>query len=296
MSPQHEPRPSEQPAASGTEDPFLVRELRSTEDFEASVRLQRAVWGAGFTDCVPATLQRVARKTGGLVAGAFREEELQGLVLGFGAVISGAPSHWSHMLGVRGEARGHGLGMRLKLFQRELLMERGITEAYWTFDPLVARNAHLNLNRLGAEVAEYVVDMYGDQTGSRLHGAMATDRLIVRWRLGGERARAAIGGAFCGSEERADPGARLLSHSEGSVRARRPPPADDRVYLEVPADVSAVLRDAPPLASAWRLAAREAFLDSLERGYAVTAFVTTRERRSYYVLERESPAPSTLRP
>jgi len=296
MSPQDEPRSSEEPTASGTEDPFRVRELRSAEEFEASVRLQRAVWGAGFSDCVPATLQRVAEKTGGLVAGAFRDERLQGLVLGLGAVIAGAPSHWSHMLGVRKEARGHGLGMRLKLFQRDRLLERGIADAYWTFDPLVARNAHLNLNRLGAEVAEYVVDMYGDHTGSRLHGAMATDRLIVRWRLEGKRARAAIAGAFPGRVERVDRGARLLSRSEGSVRARRPAPARDRIFLEVPSDISSVLQDAPEDAAAWRVAVREAFRESLQRGYAVTAFVTTRDCRSYYVLAREGAAPSRPRP
>ena len=91
------------------------------------------------------------------------------------------------MLAVDREARDLGLGTRLKLYQRELLLPLGVEEVRWTFDPLEARNAHLNLNHLGAEVAEYVEDMYAGEMGSELRRGIGTDRFILSWQIAGER-------------------------------------------------------------------------------------------------------------
>ena len=77
------------------------------------------------------------------------------------------------------------MGWALKAYQREVLLERGITTMFWTFDPLESRNAHLNLNKLGAVADEYVQDMYG-QTDSPLHRGIGTDRFIPRWDLSSE--------------------------------------------------------------------------------------------------------------
>jgi predicted GNAT superfamily acetyltransferase len=98
--------------------------------------------------------------------------------------------HWSHMLAVHPSVRDLGLGRRLKAFQRELLLSIGVTTMEWTFDPLEARNANLNLNILRAEVAEYVEDMYKGEEGSELARGIGTDRFIVSWRptvAGGQR-------------------------------------------------------------------------------------------------------------
>ena len=90
----------------------------------------------------------------------------------------GKPIHWSHMLGVREDVRGMGVGRHLKEMQRAELARRGITRVLWTFDPLQARNAHLNFNRLGVRLIDYVENMYGI-TASPLHHGLATDRLVV---------------------------------------------------------------------------------------------------------------------
>jgi len=89
------------------------------------------------------------------------------------------------MLAVR-ETRGHRLGVKLKLYQRELLLQQGVDTARWSFDPLVAKNAHINLNRLGAVVVEHVENMYGD-SNSTLHAGLGTDRFVAEWRLADER-------------------------------------------------------------------------------------------------------------
>src|SRR5262249_6108148 len=116
---------------------------------------------------------------GGLAAGAFdRGGELLGFVFGVSGVRDGELVHWSHMLGVRESARNLGLGRMLKEHQRVALAKLGIRRVFWSFDPLMAKNAYFNFNRLGASVVEYVPDMYGT-TASPLHLGLPTDRLVV---------------------------------------------------------------------------------------------------------------------
>ena len=170
-----------------------IRPLDSRGDYDACVRLQREVWGADFVDVVPATILMVSQRVGGVAAGAFDADgRLLGFVFGISGLRGGEPVHWSDMLAVRPEARGAGLGKRLKHFQRGQLLERGVRRMLWTYDPLVARNANLNLNGLGAAPVEYVVDMYGD-THSTLHAGLETDRFVVEWRLDAPRGAAAAG-------------------------------------------------------------------------------------------------------
>src|SRR5437660_8147959 len=95
------------------------------------------------------------------------------------------------MTGVASDYRDRGVGRLLKLFQREEALGRGIRLIQWTFDPLELRNAHFNLNRLGAISRRYLANLYGTTT-SPLHRGLATDRLLVEWRLDSSRAVAAI--------------------------------------------------------------------------------------------------------
>src|SRR2546430_9685149 len=95
------------------------------------------------------------------------------------------------MTGVLSDYRDRGVGRMLKLYQRDEALSRGIRLIQWTFDPLELRNAHFNLNRLGAICREYLPNLYGVTT-SPLHRRLATDRLLVEWRLPSPRAGAAV--------------------------------------------------------------------------------------------------------
>ena len=160
-----------------------IRPFASRADYDACVQLQREIWGERFVDVVPATILMVSQRVGGVSAGAFDTAgRLLGFVFGISGIRDREPVHWSDMLAVRPEARGAGLGKRLKLYQRDRLLEQGIRRVLWTYDPLVARNANLNLNCLRARPVEYVVNLYGD-TRSALHAGLDTDRFIVEWRL-----------------------------------------------------------------------------------------------------------------
>src|SRR6266480_1513462 len=230
---------------------MTLRNLDRWRDFEACVELQRDTWGRDFSACVPAAVLMVAQRVGGVTAGAFDAEgRLQGFIFGLTGYSGGRPMHWSHMLAVRERARDAGLGIRLKLYQRKLLLKNGVDTARWTFDPLVAKNAHINLNRLGAVVVEHVENMYGD-SNSTLHAGLGTDRFVAEWRLADER----VGRVIAGLE---------------SARGESSPGSPVRV--EIPADIYDVLGHAPREAVQWRVRTRAAFRQHLAQGYRVMAF------------------------
>ena len=168
---------------------------------------------------------------------------------------------WSDMLAVRPASRGAGIGEQLKRCQRELARAAGVETMRWTFDPLVARNAHLNLVRLGAHVAEYVPNMYGGNTGSPLHGGVPTDRFIATWDLvGGESAA-----------EHAPPTDAPIVNAPDAHGTPMVGPLPDapHVRIAIPRDVYALASEhrAP-----WRETTRRAFLSYLGRGYGIVGF------------------------
>ena len=113
-----------------------------------------------------------------------------GATLGFLGWNGGVHLH-SHMNAVDAAARGRGIGVALKLRQRALCLAHGITEVRWTYDPLIRRNARMNLVRLGAEVIAFHPDFYGDLRDA-ISGVDRSDRFEVRWRLDAPRTARAL--------------------------------------------------------------------------------------------------------
>ncbi|HEY0779379.1 MAG TPA: hypothetical protein VGD56_15540 [Gemmatirosa sp.] len=276
--------PTADGGVDGTVDDVVVRRVETLAEYQACVAVERETWGADFREYVPATILMVAQKLGGVVAGAFAPDgAMLGFVFGMAGVMDGRVVHWSDMLAVRSAARGARVGERLKHFQRELARAAGAEAMYWTFDPLVARNAHLNLARLGARAIEYVPNMYGDDTGSVLHAGLPTDRLVARWDL------AHGDGLAAAPPLHARPAPVVIAVPPDGTPAFAPAPADaPLVRIAVPPDF---LDLAPERRAAWRTAAREAFVFYLQRGYAVSAFRrATDDMLPFYELERLAPA------
>lgn len=249
-----------------------LRSFASAADFEACVELQKVIWGRDFSDVVPLSILKINQKVGGVSAGAFTPDgRILGFVWGMTGVRDGKPFHWSHMLGVAPEARDLKLGERLKWFQRELLLPLGVEDVEWTYDPLEARNAHLNLNKLGAEVKEYVEDMYAGEMGSDLARGIGTDRFIVRWRIAGPRSEKEPAAAFAAAP--------ILSVQAGDEAF--PLPLNQHVRVEIPTDIQAVKEEDIDRAAAWRSSTRRAFLHYFARGYQVTAYLRDGSRRFY---------------
>jgi chorismate synthase len=201
-------------------------------------------------------------------------------------VERGRVVHWSDMLAVRHEARNLGIGLRLKLFQREAARAAGADRMYWTYDPLVARNAHLNVNKLGVRAVEYVVDMYGD-TGSELH-RLGTDRLIVAWPLHEAADAARISRPVVDTH-----GAPILN-AEGTHGWTFTPPDDAPAVarIVVPLDIGGLQLESPAAAAAWRESTRPAFRWALAAGYQIDRFdVDAAGGRGAYVLRRTTDRP-----
>jgi predicted GNAT superfamily acetyltransferase len=244
----------------------VIRDLASTADYDACVRLQRETWGAGYTDPVPPSMLRVSQRLGGLAAGAFdAADRLVGFVYGLTGILDGTVIHWSHMLAVTPSWRGRGIGRSLKEYQRSALRGTQVAAVCWTFDPLVAAHGRRNLSRLGARVRDYLVDVYPN-TGSELH-AFGTDRLVVWWPVEDARPDHGLG----------VPGA--------------PGAAAAALRIEVPPDILSVANRSLEQARAWRVTTRAAFTRAFAAGYRVTGFLEDRDR-CCYVLERASGAAS----
>jgi predicted GNAT superfamily acetyltransferase len=240
-----------------------IRLLETLDDFRACVALQRETWGAASRDLVPPAILQITGKTGGVVAGAFDSNgTMLGFVYGITGWMDGEPCHWSHMLAVGEAHRNQGIGRDLKAFQRSKVASLDIPTMYWTYDPLVARNAHLNLEKLGVSVVEYVPDMYGDDESSTTDSVIGSDRFVVRWDV---KTRQPRGGR------------------KARVEA-------SRTRVEIPADIQQLKQDAPDEARVWRSRTREALQSHLASGRRVTGFHRgSGTEPSYYTLTSNPP-------
>ena len=171
---------------SANNDAIEIRKCHGLEELRRAVALQQEVWNFTDAELVPLRLFVVAEKVGGQVLGAFDRSEMVGFALAVPGMRGGHSYLHSHMLAVRKEYRNGGLGRRIKLFQREEALQRGIELIEWTFDPLEIKNAYLNVEKLGAIARRYTINQYGITT-SPLQGGLPTDRLIAEWWLKSKR-------------------------------------------------------------------------------------------------------------
>lgn len=267
-----------EPTAIGEPPLPAIRPLASLEDYAACVALQEETWGAGFSERVPTAILKVSQRIGGVTAGAFDDNgRMLGFVFGMTGVEGGQLVHWSDMLAVRPELHNRGLGRQLKEYQREVLQQIGVRRIYWTYDPLVARNAHFNFNRLGVYAVEYVENMYGGNTASALHRGVGTDRFVVAWPileaaplyLTGERTPGIAGSA-------------PVLNAGGDLDL----PGDAApVRIEVPCDIATVQSRAVDEAARWRSSTRQAFRAAEHAGYVVSGFYRDAANgRCFYLL------------
>jgi predicted GNAT superfamily acetyltransferase len=282
--------PAQRAPAAAPSDGITIRRVATTPEYDACVAMQHDIWGHDFTEIVPGTMLRVTQKIGGVTAGAFDASgRLLGFVFGMMGSMGGRLVHWSDLLAVHPDARNKGLGRRLKLYQRELLLPLGVETMFWTYDPLVTKNAYLNIVRLGARPTEYVVDMYGADTHTLLHGGIGTDRFVVAWDLATEG----------GANAKADPALDAMAqkapivndltaparHTKGDTNLEMPDV--ETVRVEVPSDIEAVIAGDIAAASRLREATRRIFTHYMGRGYGVTGFTHQMpDDRYYYILSR----------
>lgn len=257
---------------STPEDDITIRECASIEEFDACVALQREAFGLPDLELSPRRHLIVARSAGGWTLGAFDGGgRLVGFVLTQVAVrppreIIG----YSHMMAVARDAQNRGLGARLKWAQRERALAEGVRFIRWTWDPMQARNAHFNLNRLGVVVRRYAENYYGTdystatgEFGRQL--GLASDRLVAEWELETPRVEALA------RDDRP-------SWGGGAAAA-----------VQIIPDWSALLKGDPEGARREQLRVREEFRAALAAGLVCAAFDRDAERPRYLFFVNSEP-------
>lgn len=164
-------------------------------EFDACLDLQREVFRFSELEVSPRRHHIVTKHAGGFTLGAFAGRKLVGLALTIPAFRGTERIFYSHMAAVLRDYQSHGIGARLKWAQRERALEEGVGFIKWTFQPVQARNAYFNLEKLGVVVRRYMPNFYG--TGFSNSGGeseLDSDRLFAEWELESEKVRTLAGG------------------------------------------------------------------------------------------------------
>ena len=254
---------------------FEIRELHGFKETAALIALEERIWGVG--EGMNRDLLTAMIHTGSLAAGAFTTDgEMVALMLAF--PTRDANIQHSHGMGVLEPYRRFGLGAKLKWFQRAWCLERGINTVQWTYDPLRAANAKLNLHKLGVGVGTYYENYYGLMRG--INEGAPSDRFLATWDLNSAGVLARLEGA----EPRMITGAALTN----TVIESKPIEThlnleQAQITFEIPKDFPAMQRKNATLAIEWREHSRMVFNHYFARGYRVTDFDANTNR---YLLER----------
>ena len=298
MPPTHEIHPATE--ATGVVSDDVVDEATATADAAAAhasvvlhdihdhrgadeaTRLLDQVWRRSHGSVLSAEALIAISHAGGQVTLATRE----GRVVGTTAALVGRDHRdgqvfiHSHVTGVHADEVGTGIGRALKWYQRLWCLNRGIEEVRWTFDPLVRRNAVLNLVVLGARAASYELDVYGPMDDQRNAG-LPTDRLVASWDLCAPRTRAAATGRAAAPDVDAlvRAGAEPLLVAAGDEPELRTTNVARRL-VQVPADIESIRARDRDLAAAWATAVRATMGAAMREGARVTGIT----RDGWYVL------------
>ena len=171
---------------------IAVRECTTIDEFDKCICLQREAFGLPELEISPRRHLIVSRRAGGWTLGAFMGDQMIGFVHHLVAVRDNEIIGYSHMMAVAVAYQNRGVGARLKWAQRERALAEGRNFIKWTWDPMQARNAHFNINRLGVIVRSYGVNFYGTDYHTEVGEAggkygIDSDRLFAEWELNSER-------------------------------------------------------------------------------------------------------------
>ena len=231
-----------------TGDEFTIRECKSLDDFQKCVDLERRVWKNEDIDIMPVRLYQISKACNAPTIGAFSSA---GRLVAFGhttiALCDGRVAYHSHMLAVEPELRDQNLGYKVKLAQRKHALTAGVDLIFWTFDPLISRNAHFNINKLGVILRRYERNYYGQGVSTGFHRDVPTDRVIAEWWVASDRVSTVLEG-----------GASNL----GNVTAE----------IEIPDDIDSIRSRSISEHLEWRMRVREQLESQFASGSIVCGF------------------------
>jgi len=262
-----------------------IRLLKTTSEFEQAVNLQKVYWGDDMSDIIPTHMLISIANYGGHILGAYVESALVGILVGFiGADFKKTPNASQSMLimskrmVVLPQYRGRKIGEKLKLAQAEFARQHDIKLVTWTFDPVLSRNAYLNIHKLRAVIQTYKDDYFGKDA---VNPTMRADRIVANlWvnhpRLNIETLPDARNAQIINQTNHDAMMKPLAIHQ----------PSEEIHRFEIPPEFVPIDRIDPSLGKQWRNHIREGFHTMLDNGYVATDFVRV-DDRSFYVFTKD---------
>jgi len=229
-------------------DLIQVRSLDNIQDQDSGRKIFDLTWAMNSgTEITPNLLQAMVH-SGSYLSGAFIDNKIVGAAFAFPATSSGLHLH-SHMTAVLDEYRDKGVGYALKIDQWNWAKKHQYPYLSWTFDPLVRRNAKLNVVKLGVDISSYHPNFYGEMPDA-LNAGDESDRLMVLWRT---------------------------DIDEPKVRELITHPKPEDILIEIPEDIVAIRSEDKSESMKWRRQVRDQFLAAFERNGKVVGFSTNNE-------------------
>lgn len=243
-----------------------IRECTTLEELLLCQELQKEVFGLPDIEVSPVRHLVVTRSAGGFILGAFSGGRLVGFVLSVPGFTGEKRFFYSHMTAVAKDFQNAGIGAKLKWAQRDFSLAQNVDLIKWTFQPILARNAHFNLNRLGATIKKYVPNFYGTDyyTAHLENGKLGldSDRLYADWDLNSEKVSAISKGE---------------SGEETGEAVRK---------VEIPADWNALMNDDLPKAIAEQRRVKSELTEAFEQGLIARAFERSESHPKYLLFRK----------
>ena len=227
---------------------YSTRSLVSLSDINQAREIFDRTWApVNSTEVTPNLLQAMIH-SGSYLSGACVDNKIVGAAFAFPATNNRLHLH-SHMTAVLDEYRDQGVGYALKIDQWNWAKKHRFSYLSWTFDPLVRRNAKLNIVKLGVDISAYYPNFYGAMPDA-LNAGDESDRLMVSW----------------STDVNAPKARELITHSK-----------PDDILIEIPEDIVAIRSKNQSESMKWRRQVRDQFLAAFEKNGKVVGFSANNE-------------------
>lgn len=261
---------------------FEIRVLNSQSDLKTVQKLEKRIWNM---NPLPLHQTITAMQNGGLLLGAFIENEMVGFSYSFPGFYQGKSYLCSHMLGIHPELQEKGIGAKLKQAQKEIAREMGYDLIVWTYDPLETRNAYLNLSKLRAICSTYIENCYGEMKDN-LNQGLPSDRFKVEWWINSSHV---VDQNDVNIEEEpfklqwktTDDDLPILYNIEEEIKKLD---QGKPILVPVPANFQPLKRKNHSLAMDWRLKTRKIFQVLFQNGYAAVSLIKSEDELIHYYL------------
>lgn len=277
---------------------LLIQTLEKPSELKQAVELQKLYWGTEGEALVPSHMLLSIARYGGHVLGAYLDEKLVGILMGFLGTRSAANQPaaenlliMSKRMVVLPEYRGQQIGYQLKLAQREIAIQQNVSLVTWTYDPLLARNAYLNIHKLGCVSTIYKPDYFGAEENNP---TLSADRLVVDLWVESQNVTFRLKEGYQPTTyaNYIDDGAIILNQTMINRQSFIEPQKlgntfdSNIILLEIPFDYLSLNSTDSQLGSVWRDHVRDAFVALMSQNYGVHDFVRQQDgesNRVYYV-------------